>query len=66
MLLNEYGEINGINVINNRYMFMESFETTSQNQFQPVLNGQSSKCVFVSQTHVNIALNLQTKETKDR
>ena len=83
LLLNEYGEIYGINVTNDRYMFMESFETTSQNQSQPVLNGkscettsqnqsqpvlngQSSKCTFISQTQVNIAVNLQMRETKDQ
>ena len=100
LLLNEYGETYGINVTNDGYMFMESFETTSQNQSQPVLNGkscettsqnqskpvlngqlcekasqnqsqpvlngQSSKCTFISQTQVNIAVNLQMRETKDQ
>ena len=66
LLLNEYGETYGINVTNNDYMFMESCETTSQNQFQPVLNGQSSKCVFVSQTHINIAVNLKRRKTNDK
>ena len=66
LLLHEYGEAYGINVTNNDYMFMESCETTSQNQSQPVLNGQSSKCTFISQTYVNVAVNLKMRETKDQ
>jgi len=61
LLLHEYGEAYGINVTNNDYMFMESCETTSQNQSQPVLNGQSFETTIQNQTQP--VLNGQSFET---